>query len=141
MVALLLGRFQFWHIGHQLCIEAIRKYQSGTIIIGLRPKGTRPDDFLTDNQRIEIIQIAVPDAIIVPMVDIPHYDIGFSCNPEVQAIYKQHGKQVVELPRYGYSATEGRRRLALDLDISDMIVPGTGELIRRFWKEYHGHSA
>ncbi|MCX8195333.1 MAG: nicotinamide-nucleotide adenylyltransferase [Candidatus Micrarchaeota archaeon] len=144
-VALFIGRFQPFHLGHLLAIKWIAARSSKVIVaIGSAEKGFEPENPFTAAERRKMIakQLAAEKLSkkcpIVEVSDIndnerwvahvdshvPSYDVVYSNNPLVRMLMKKAGKQVRAIPFFRqrtYNATKIRSRMRVGKTWQDRV--------------------
>lgn len=143
--ALMIGRFQPFHLGHMQVIETIAD-ESDYIIVGIgsaQYSHTFENPF-TAGERHLMISRSLKDAgldnlFLVPLVDInrysiwvshveslvPPFDAIYSNNPLTRRLFDEAGYEVRESPMFNrdqYSGTEIRNRILEDKEW-EFLVP------------------
>ncbi|MCS6768683.1 MAG: nicotinamide-nucleotide adenylyltransferase [Candidatus Nitrosocaldus sp.] len=136
---LLVGRFQPFHLGHLSAVEhALGMVDLLWLVIGSAQKSHEPKNPFTAGERLEMIKRALDARGIdprrwhaVPVYDadvhylwvaqvnmlVPRYDIVLTNDPFTGMLFREHGREVREVPllnRGELSGTEVRRRIAMD---------------------------
>lgn len=132
--ALLIGRFQPFHLGHLKQVERIVKDYSVLIAIGSAQYSHTVNNPFTAGERIQMISETLRnrgiDAIIVPIDDVhrhsvwvshvvsmlPPFDIVFTNEPLTKQLFKEMGYEVRWLPFFRRNVCSGtviRKRMAL----------------------------
>jgi len=153
-VALLIGRFQPFHLGHLNAVQhALKKADRLVIVIGSSQKSHEYRNPFTAGERMEMILATlesrgllhrvvlsqVPDlenhALWVPLLKsvTPRFDVAFSNDPLTIQLLKESGARVEEVPllnREELVATEVRRRMALGEDWESLVPPEVASYIQ-----------
>ena len=145
MKALIIGRFQPFHLGHLRLIEFAAR-EAGSLIIGIgssQESGTRENPFSADERRRMIENsLAGIKFEIFDIPDINNNDLWIShvkkIIPEFDSVYtnaelerhlfKEASCQVRETPffdRGNYSGTEIRRRILAGEEWKSLVPEGT----------------
>ncbi len=143
--ALMIGRFQPFHLGHLQVIETITKESDYTIVgIGSAQYSHTFENPFTAGERHLMISRSLKEAglehlFLVPLVDInrysiwvshveslvPPFDAIYSNNPLTRRLFNEAGYEVRESPLFNreqYSGTEIRRRM-LEGEEWEHLVP------------------
>ena len=153
-VALYIGRFQPFHLGHLEVVKLIlRRGIDLSIVIGsAQYSHTRKNPF-TAGERIEMIReslkdekISLGNVQIIPVADVNvhgvwvshvtsyvgRYDLVFSNEPLTIQLFKEAGVKVEGIPFFSrevYSATEIRRRIISDEDWRALVPRSVSRII------------
>jgi len=150
--ALIIGRFQPFHLGHLKLIEVAAE-NSDRLIIGIgssQESNTRENPFTSDERKEMIensLNIKIPYEI-VPIPDInndklwvshvkklvPEFDAVYTNGELERRLFKEAGIQVVStriFNRDRHSGTEIRRRILSGEKWEDLIPEGTLKVIKR----------
>ena len=153
-VALYIGRFQPFHLGHLEVVKLIlRRGIDLSIVIGsAQYSHTRKNPF-TAGERIEMIRESLKDekirlgnVQIIPVADVNvhgvwvshvtsyvgRYDLVFSNEPLTIQLFKEAGVKVEGIPFFSrevYSATEIRRRIISDGDWRALVPKSVSRII------------
>ncbi len=156
MYGLLIGRFQPFHLGHLNAVEyALEHVDTLWIVVGSADKSHEYRNPFTAGERIEMIKstldaygidakrwhaIPVYDArmhylwVMQVNMQVPHYDIVFTNESFTRLLFKEHGKDVMEVPllnRSILSGTEVRARIAEGRDWGPLLPEQVKEVIER----------
>jgi nicotinamide-nucleotide adenylyltransferase len=151
--ALLIGRFQPFHLGHLAMVKAIlADYPSVIIGIGSAQYSHTPENPFTASERFRMIDEAVgaeglKGVIIIPIPDVgvhnlwvahvrnlvPPFDIVFSHDPLTRRLFQEAGVRVEErqlVRRDELSGTEVRRRIVSGEDWEALVSPSVARVIK-----------
>lgn len=156
MHGLLIGRFQPFHLGHLSAVEhALKHVDKLWIVIGSAQKSHEYRNPFTAGERIEMIKSTLDEYGIdakrwhaIPVYDadihylwimqvnmlVPYYDLVFTNEPFTQLLFKEHGKEVREVPllnRSMLSGTEVRGRMAEDREWRSLLPEEVTKVIDR----------
>lgn len=150
-VALLIGRFQPFHLGHLNHIEVIAKSHSILIAIGSAQYSHELNNPFTAGERLHMISETLKnrgiDATIVPIEDVhrhsvwvshvismlPPFDIVFTNEPLTKQLFKERGYEVRALPFFNrdiYSGTAIRKRMALGKKWEHLVPDEVARIIK-----------
>lgn len=152
MRAMLLGRFQPFHCGHQQVVEhALDTYDHLVLVIGSATESYTYANPFTGGERYLMIQRTLEDVdtgqvSIVPVPDIhrygiyaghvadlaPPFDVVLSNKALIRYIFEKEGYPVESTPvfkRQVYMGTEVRRRMATGEDWRSLVPEGVAEVI------------
>jgi nicotinamide-nucleotide adenylyltransferase len=150
--ALLIGRFQPFHLGHLEVIRAIAKECDRLIVgIGSAQLSHTFENPFTAGERHLMISRALHDEdldnfFLVPIVDInryavwvahvsslvPPFDAVYSNNPLTRRLFEEAGYEVRHAPMFNreeYSGTEVRRRIVEGGRWEELVPKGVAETI------------
>ncbi len=152
--AVLLGRFQPFHLGHLAVIRQILAEQDELVIgIGSAQASHTEDNPFTAGERIMMITKALDhDKVprdkwyVIPLVDVgnnslwvshvrssaPPFQAVYSGNPLVKRLFKEAGVDVREPPPFNrreYSGTEIRKKMLAGKDWKNSVPPAVAEVI------------
>ncbi|MGC9553817.1 MAG: nicotinamide-nucleotide adenylyltransferase [Thermoplasmatota archaeon] len=154
MRAMLLGRFQPFHLGHARVVEhALEAYEGLVLIIGSATESYTYANPFTGGERHLMIQRTLEDmearqVSIVSVPDIhrygvyashvadlaPPFDVVLSNKELIRYIFEKEGYQVESTPvfkRQTYAGTEVRRRMATGEDWHSLVPDGVAEVVDR----------
>jgi nicotinamide-nucleotide adenylyltransferase len=158
-VALFIGRFQPFHIGHLSAVKWIAARSAKVIVaIGSAQKSFEPENPFSASERARMIRAQLAAAglgkrcTVVPVTDIndnerwvghvdaavPVYDIVYSNNLLVKRLMKEKGKQVKAIPffkRALYDATKIRGKMRKGEKWQDRVPKKVLLLLKRMKAE------
>ena len=158
-IALFIGRFQPFHLGHLKALKWIAEQSSRVIVaIGSAQKGFEPENPFTADERKKMIweQIEAADlagkcrlAAVTDVDDnemwvahvdanMPPYDVVYSNNGLVRLLMKRAGKEVRDIPffrRKMYDATKIRGRMREGKRWQDRVPEKVLEAMERMHAE------
>ena len=150
--AIIIGRFQPFHLGH---LEVIKKVSSEcrSVIIGIgsaQYSHTKDNPF-TAGERYEMISRTLKDegidnCVIVPVEDVniyslwvakvesicPPFSVVYSNNRSTRRLFQEAGYEIRESPMYNrqeFSGTEVRERMVSDGDWRSLVPKRVAEVI------------
>jgi len=154
-VALFIGRFQPFHLGHLQALRWIAAQSSKVIVaVGSADKALEPENPFSARERIGMIRAEIGKegygkrCIVVPLTDVddnsrwvahvdahvPHYDVAYSNNPLVRRLMRKAGKKVRAIPffrRRILDATKIRRRMAEGKEWEDRVPEKVAEQLKK----------
>ncbi|MEM2137795.1 MAG: nicotinamide-nucleotide adenylyltransferase [Candidatus Anstonellaceae archaeon] len=158
-VALFIGRFQPFHIGHLSAVKWIAE-RSGKVIvaIGSAQKSFEPENPFSASERERMIRQQLVDAglgkkcVVVPVTDIndnerwvehvdksvPDYDVVYSNNALVKRLMREKRKAVKGIPffkRVLYDATKIRGRMKEGKEWQDRVPEKVLVLLKKMKAE------
>ncbi len=158
-VALFIGRFQPFHLGHLAAVKWIASRSSKVIIaVGSSQKSFEPENPFTAPERKRMIRKQLAEAglakkcRLVSVTDVndnerwvahvdaavPVYDVVYSNNALVKRLMKEKGKTVKAIPffrRAIYDATKIRGRMKKGAPWSDRVPKRVLVLLRKMKAE------
>jgi nicotinamide-nucleotide adenylyltransferase len=144
MRALYIGRFQPYHLGHQLVLHKIsEEVQEVVIVIGSAQESHSLENPFTAGERIAMIYGALGElrdrCYVIPLQDVkrnavwvshlvsmvPRFDIVYSNNPLVMQLFSEAGVAIRKPPLYRREVYSGTaiRKLMLDGGEWRSLVP------------------
>ena len=153
--AILVGRFQPFHLGHLSAVrDSSREVDELIIVVGSSQKSHEFRNPFTAGERIEMIRetliaeegIDENKIILIPVPDtdihylwtyqmdllVPRYDWVYTNDPFTKYLFTERGVKVVQ-PRLhrrrDLSATQIRRRMIMDKDWQRLVSHKTAEFI------------
>lgn len=154
MAGLIVGRFQPFHRGHLLTVEAIRRSQpASTLILAI---GSAQESFTAENpftagERVEMIRRALEEAPVagclpVPVADIhqhaqwvaylrgllPPFDVVYTNNPLTRLLFEREGIRVESPPLVDRERLQGtvvRQLLRTGKGWRELVPPGVGRYL------------
>lgn len=152
---LYVGRFQPFHLGHLAAVRyALTQVDFLYIVVGSADKSHEPDNPFTVAERLAMLRAALSEAGVdsrlwlpIPVPDIqshylwpslvemyvPPFEVVFSNEPLTIRLFKERGKQVVQVPlfkREVYSATEVRRRIVNGENWEELLPPAVVRILK-----------
>jgi len=137
--ALFVGRFQPFHHGHLHAVESILKENDELLlVVGSAQMSHEPDNPFTAGERIEMINIPIPDApahrVWVSQVEsqTPRFDIVYSNQSLTRRLLIEAGYEVKKIEMYErgkFEATEIRRRMLKSEDWKDLVPPQVYKIV------------
>jgi len=155
MRALYIGRFQPYHLGHQVVLEKIAKeVEEIVIVIGSAQESHTPENPFTGGERMEMIYAALSESdlrersVVTPLQDIkrnsvwvshlqsmvPHFDVVYSNNPLVVQLISEAGIQIRKPPMYRrdlYSGTAIRKLMREKCEWSGLVPAAVAAFIMK----------
>ncbi|MEM0056903.1 MAG: nicotinamide-nucleotide adenylyltransferase [Candidatus Geothermarchaeota archaeon] len=154
-IALLIGRFQPFHMGHLYAVRYIyRRHESFVIGLGSAFESHTLRNPFTAAERIKMIFLALDEEgiprdkyYIVPIPDtdihytwvslvkmlVPEFDVVYSNDPLTTILFREHGIKVEPIPffnRETYSGEEFRRRVINDEPWEDLVPKVVAEYLK-----------
>ena len=154
-VALFIGRFQPFHLGHLRALRWIAAKSSKVIVaVGSADKWLEPENPFSARERIRMIRAEIGKErhsnrfVVVPLTDVgdnsrwvahvdahvPPYDVAYSNNPLVRRLMQKAGKKVKAIPffrRRILDATKIRRRMAEGKKWEDRVPKKVAEHLKK----------
>jgi len=156
--ALLIGRYQPFHLGHLHCIQDVLKRLPEVIIaIGSAQFSHTLHNPFTAGERLTMIRLAMDQAkidasryYIIPIRDLrihdlwvahvvsqtPRFEIVFSNEPITSRLFKEAGFRVEPIPFFEhekYSATEIRERVVRGEDWESLVPSSVAAYIKNIF--------
>ncbi|RMF30220.1 MAG: nicotinamide-nucleotide adenylyltransferase [Candidatus Nitrosothermus koennekii] len=154
MEGLLVGRFQPFHLGHLEAVKhALSKVDMLWIVIGSAQKSHEPRNPFTAGERLSMIKATLDASNIsnwyaIPAFDanyhyiwtrsinmlVPNYDIVFTNDPLTELLFKEEGKEVMEVElkdRSILSGTEIRKRIANNEEWKHLVSKEAASIIEK----------
>lgn len=154
-IALLIGRFQPFHMGHLHAIRYIhQRHESFVIGLGSAFESHTLRNPFTAAERMKMIFLALDEEgisrnryYIVPIPDtdihytwvslvkmlVPEFDVVYSNDPLTITLFKEHGIKVERIPFFNrevYSGEEFRRRVINDEPWEDLVPKAVAEYLK-----------
>lgn len=151
-IALIIGRFQPFHLGHLKLIE-IAAEEADKLIIGIgssQESNTKENPFTAGERRDMIknsISIKIPYEIVkIPDINndrlwvahvkklVPEFNVVYTNGELERGLFRGVGIQVVSTGIFNrdmYSGTEIRRRMVYGEEWEHLVPKGTAEAIRK----------
>jgi nicotinamide-nucleotide adenylyltransferase len=154
MRGLYIGRFQPYHLGHQVVLEKIAKeVEEIVIVIGSAQESHTLENPFTGGERMEMIYAALSESdlrkrcVVTPLQDIkrnsvwvshlqsmvPRFDVVYSNNPLVVQLISEAGIQIRKPPMYQrdlYSGTAIRKLMRENGEWSGLVPACVAAFIR-----------
>ncbi len=152
--AVLIGRFQPFHIGHLSAVrEILSEFDEAVLAIGSSQFSHTADNPFTAGERIEMIRLALAEAgvdlsrvITVTVPDIgehalwvsrlvsmcPRFEAAFTNNPFVKLLLEEQGiktREATLFMRDAVSATHIRKLMAEGGDWASLLPPSVAKFI------------
>jgi nicotinamide-nucleotide adenylyltransferase len=153
MRGLYIGRFQPFHLGHQVVLERIAdEVDEVVIVIGSSQESHTPENPFTAGERIDMIHGALQNlrdrCLVVPLPDIkrnavwvdhvrsmaPSFEIVYTNNPLVMQLFSEEGLDVRKPPMYRrdiYSGTAIRKLMLSGGDWQVLVPDEVAQVIDR----------
>ncbi len=153
--AVLVGRFQPFHLGHLSAVrEILSEFDEAVLAIGSSQFSHTADNPFTAGERIEMARLALAEAgvdlsriVTVTVPDIgehalwvsrlvsmcPRFEVAYTNNPFVRLLLEERGirtREATLLRREAVSATNIRRMMAEGGDWSALLPPSVAGFIR-----------
>lgn len=151
ITALIVGRFQPFHLGHLKNVEyVLDRVDEVIIVIGSSQKSYTQDNPFTAEERTEMIRNSVGDinrCTIVPVSDIhdnerwikhvvvltPKFDVVYTNSQLEKELFEKAGFRVNEVPFFekeDYSATNIRGNIRNGREWEHLVPKGTSDVVR-----------